>query len=188
MTLKLFGQRIALTEVKEELEGSILLPESRTRSFYIGRIIAVGDGLEPDGKVKPMWVSAGDLVMFQLIGAQVTASQFIHESNKVRILHQGDVIARLKSNVVKMDNFEILGDWVLSKVEMQSGTTLVVPDSARQPDMFTFKLEQKGAGVEHDIQKGEEVYVERMRCNPVEIDRVTYAFCHKSDVHGVAKA
>jgi len=188
MILKLFGQRIALIEVKEELEGSILLPESRTRSCYMGRVTVVGDGRDPDGTVKPMWVSAGDLIMFQLIGAQAIASQFVHDDNKVRILHQGDAIARLKSNMIKLENFEILGDWVLSKVDMQTGTTLVVPDSARQPNMFTFKLEQKGAGVEHDIQKGEEIYVERMRCNPIEIDRVTYAFCHKNDVHGVVKS
>ena len=186
--MKLFGQRIAITEVKEELEGSIILPETRAKSFYMGRVIAVGDGKEKDGTTKTIWVKIGDLVMFQLIGTQDAASQFVHGGTKVRILHQGDAIARLNSTKVSLDNFEILGDWVLAKVDVNTGTSLVLPDSARQPDMFTFKVEQKGAGVEYDIQKGEEIYPERMRCNPVEIDRVAYAFCAKLDVYGVAKS
>ena len=188
MRLRLYGQRIAIQEVKEELEGSILLPETRTKSFYLGRVTAVGDGVDREGKKEPVFFNVGDLVMFQLLGVQDKVSQFVHDGEKVRILQQGDVIARLKATKVSLENFEIAGNWVLLKVDVETGTTLVLPDTARSPDMFTFTVEQKGAGVQYDFEKGETVYPERMRCNPIEIDSVAYAFVQKDDIHGVAKA
>jgi co-chaperonin GroES (HSP10) len=151
--------------------------------------LVTGDGKMPDGKDKPIWVSTGNVVMFQLIGNQDAVSQFLYNGNKVRILHQNDLIARLKSTKVSLENFEILGDWVLLRVDTSINTTLVVvPDAARRLEDFSFKVEQKGAGVEHDIQRDEEVFPERMRCNAVEIERVAYAFCTKGDIHGVVKA
>lgn len=179
--LKLLGDRIAVVEVKEEVTGSILIPETASKSFTLGRVIAVGDG----GPAKiPIYVQPGDLVMFQLIGPQSLSTKYLMNGTATRILLQDDLIARLKGSVINYENFEIIGKWLLLQVSTQDTSMIVIPKSVKQPENFLFHVAQLGNGVTLDVKVGQEVFVERLRCNPIEISGVTYGYVTQADVHG----
>lgn len=198
--LKLFGEKVSVTQAKEELKGSIILPETRMVKFEIGKITATGDGKYRDGTERKMWVKPGDLVMYQLGGPQIENSKFKRDGVPMKVFHQGDVIARLDpvprgpdipadapdTVIVSLDTFHIIGNWVLLEVKLEQGI-IIVPEKSAPSEEFKFFVRQVGEGVELPLKVGEEVYPERGKCLPVEIDGVTYAYTHQDFLHGVLK-
>ena len=188
--LRLFGEKVAVTQAKEELQGSIILPENRMIKFEIGKVIRVGDGKYRDGTERKMWVKPGDIIMYQLGGPQIENSKFKRDGQAMKIFHQGDIIAKLDPKadkpdtvVVSLDTFHIMGNWVLLKVKLEQGV-IIVPEKAAPSEDFKFELVQKGEGVELPIVVGSEVYPERGKCLPVELEGTTYVYTHQDFLHG----
>ena len=193
-TLTLLGENIAVTMVEEKLEGDIILPQNKYVRHEMGRVIAVGDGKyrqDPASGTpttdRAIWVQVGDIIMYQLGGPQIANAAYKLDGQPIRIFHQGDAIARLTTNKITMENIQILGNWVMLRVETQQGT-IIIPDAAQLPENFKFYLEQKGAGVTLDIAIGEEVLPERGRCAPIDINGKTFVYTHQDFIRGVVRA
>lgn len=192
-TLTLLGENIAVTMVEEQMEGDIILPQNKYVRHELGRVIAVGDGkyrqdpaLTVPIQDRAIWVKPGDIIMYQLGGPQIANAAYKLDEQPIRIFHQGDAIARLKTNKITMENIQILGNWVMLRVETQKGL-IVIPDQAQPPENFKFYLEQKGEGVVLDIAIGEEVLPERGRCAPIEINGKTFVYTHQDFIRGVVR-
>lgn len=180
----MYAEKIAVKEAKEELEGSIMMPDHRHVKRELGEVVAVGDGHYRTGEKKPIFVKPGDIVLYQLGGPQMINATYKIGDQPLKIFHQGDCIARLKSNVVNMENFEILGNWVLLRVEIQQ-SLIEVPERFAQPDQLRFFVEQIGEGFEMpDIKIGTEVFPERGKCSPIEIGQGTYVYTLQDFIHG----
>ena len=185
--LHLLNEKIAVRQIEEQLEGSIVLPEHRLVKHELGVVVAVGNGEYRTGEKKTMWVKEGDIVLYQLGAPQQNNALFKHDGKLIKIFHQGDVIARLKEPKVKIENFEIVGDWVLLSVDVEQGI-IIVPEKVAPSESFIFKLFQKGAGFKlPGLEIGEEVMPERGRCAPIEIGEKTYVFTHQDFIHGYKK-
>jgi co-chaperonin GroES (HSP10) len=182
--LHLLNEKIAVQEIREELQGSIALPEHRLIKHELGRVVAVGNGKYRTGENKTMWVKEGDIVLYQLGAPQQNNALFKIDGKPLKVFHQGDVIARLSSPTVKMENFAIVGNWVLLSVEVEQGVILV-PEAIAPSETFKFRLLQKGAGFDlPGVEIGDEVLPERGRCAPIEIDGKTYVFTLQDFIHG----
>ena len=184
--MRLFGPRVAIEQVKEEVSGMILIPEKVDTHFKIGVVTEVGDGVvagkdAPD----PILVSVGDIVMFQLVGVQDQMSLYKVGGNMTHILLQDDLLARTQKRIA-LDTIEILGDWTLIRVTMPVEVSgIILPEKAKLPATFQYNLEQKGSRVALECNRGDELAVERMRCTPMEIEGDAYVYCHQRDIYGV---
>ena len=61
------GDRILIKRIKEEerTKGGIIIPDTAKEKPQEGKVIAVGPGARDDnGKVQPLDVKAGDLILF----------------------------------------------------------------------------------------------------------------------------
>jgi co-chaperonin GroES (HSP10) len=193
-TLKLFGERVAVITVEEEIKGEIFLPEERNRNYELGRIIAVGDCKNLEGAQKPAWASVGDMVLYQLIGPQDQNSKFVMDGKAIRILNQNDLLGRLSNPLVCLENFQILGQWVLLRANLEQVSTIHIPARYVPPQNYRFHVVQKGDGVSIPLDVGQEVYAERNRTTHLEIkpsnpetpvsDQV-FGFCHYQWVYGI---
>ncbi len=62
-----------LEEEEEQRVGGIIIPDSAKEKPQQGKVIAVGKGkIEKDGKVTPLDVKAGDIVLFGKYAGQET--------------------------------------------------------------------------------------------------------------------
>jgi len=180
----MYAEKIAVREMQEELKGSIVLPQHRQIRQEIGEVVAVGDGKYRTGEEKPMFVKPGDIVMYQLGGPQLQNSIYKVGPELLKIFHQGDAIARLKTNIVCLENFEILGNWVLLKPEIEQDL-IVLPEQHAPLERIHFSVVQVGAGFAlPDIKPGTEVFAERGKCAPIEIDGTTFVYTLQDFIHG----
>ena len=184
--MKLFGERVAMQQVEETVTGTLFVPDLHAKTFTIGKVVAVGDGKTKDGD-KKMWVESGELVMFQLVGPQTVQAKFLVDGKPRMILNQGDLIARLTKPAITVDNINILGEWLLLDVDIPSKVGEIILPSKTTPNLesIRFRVRQVGEGVTLGVKVGDEVAVERGRCQPLEIEDHTMAYIHQSQVHGV---
>jgi len=188
MQIKLAPNRVALTQIDFEPTGSILVPPSKTKDIELGKVIETGPSDIP-------FVDKGDFVVFQL-PHQVKASTMYKVRNEkidlvndmMVIMHEADIIARLKSADLSIENFEIAGDWILLDMfTTKADSPIITPDTVTPPiEEFHFKILQVGRGVKTDFYTiGTVVYVEKNRCNPIMIGDKEYIFINKNYVYGV---
>ena len=149
----------------------------------MGEVLATGNGIYRDGTKRDMWVKPGDIVMYQLGGPQIENSKFKLDGVPIKIFHQGDVIARLTSPTITKDSFRIIGNWVLLEVEVEQNLIIVAKEHAPAED-FQFIVRQVGEGCQIPIKVGQQVYPERGKCLPVEIDGTTFVYTHQDFLHG----
>ena len=180
--LVLFGEKVALHNLPEVVETTLELPENRSISFNIGEVLAVADGVYRDGTKKTMWVSNGDYVMYMLDGENgpTTRNAKIKLNGElVHVIHQGDCIARLHGQKITLNEFEILGEYLLLKAFQNEPSGLIIqPKQYAPPEEFRFIVEQTGQGIKLPLKKGMEVFPEYGKCGPLTIDRETYVFTH----------
>lgn len=186
--LKPFGTRVAVKDVAEEFESEIILPSRRQLQYLIGEVVASSDQAKE-------WVKDGEIVLFQLpinpaTGKPMQPAISI-DGEDLQFLHYKDLIARLpKGNPkVTIDNFQVIGTWVLIRAEFNKPSSLIqLPDSAQEQhhhDMFKFYLVQKGPQCKVDMNVGEEVVVDANRCNPIEIDGKKFFYTYEDWIYGV---
>lgn len=180
------GDRIILSPVEEEFVSNILMPEVRHRQFQLGKVVAAGPKASEIFKEE-------DLLIFQVIQDLRTnrplVSKYTDKDGEHIVQHYKDMIGRLKGPVVKLEDFEIVGDWVLLRAEQAKKTAgnLLLPENLRDSsstDEFTkYYVVQKGGTVNHGLTPGQEVIVEKTRCNPIGLSGKVYYYVDKSSIY-----
>lgn len=179
--LTLFGERIAIKQIEEAIEGEIVIPAGTTLSNYqLGRVLATGP--------KATHAKVGDVVLFQIPTHIMASATYRWGGEEAALIHQADIIGKLKTNVVNVANFEIAGGWVLLDIEIQGlNAGLSLPQNV-QPNLVDihFTVRQIGDHVAKDrgYEVGDKAMVERQRCNPLKIEDKEYAFCDQQWVFG----
>lgn len=213
--IKLFGHRALLDWWKPESGMRIIQPDNTGQQDVLkwGKVSAVGDGkltwsmreqiagrgfASPE-KI-PSLVSLGDRVCFEL-NTMIERSQVYRKwqtgMDAIQML-QTDLIGRLKADVVSLENFEILGDFVLVKPVVRNSRTslLVLPDSAQKNTEFVYyTVVQKGSTVDLPIKVGQEIIINHGRINALffsTVNQITgtatndeYGYVIKDYIHGV---
>jgi len=81
-------------ESEEVTKGGIILPDSAKEKPQQGKVIAVGHGRRTeDGKLVPLEVKAGDLVLF----GKYSGSEVKIEGNEYLIMKEDDVLGLVES-------------------------------------------------------------------------------------------
>lgn len=94
--VKPLGDRVLVQEIEkntgEEMKSGIIIPEtvSEDKGAKKGKVVAVGKGRYDDGKLEPMEVSVGDIVLFQW-GDQIKV-----DGTEYHVVSQSQIIAIIK--------------------------------------------------------------------------------------------
>lgn len=178
--LNIFGDRVALRELQETFDTKIQVPERRNQSFAVGQVAFVGDG-QHKGETCEMYLKVGDIVWFQQ--TTMTSANTLHaiDGKPIFVLPQGDVLARLKSTTMSIDEFEILGMYALVRPYIPKlKSQIVVPDNVQTQvsELTHYQLVQLGQqAAEHcKASIGKRVLLERMMVHHFTIDSVEYGF------------
>ena len=91
MKLKPLGDRVVLKqqEPEETTQSGIILPDSAKEKPQAAVVVAVGPGIEKDGKKVEMQVKPGDKVIY----SQYSGTDVKLEDEKYIIVGQDDIIA-----------------------------------------------------------------------------------------------
>jgi len=201
MSIKLFGHRVLLKHEKLKNTSTILVPDVAGKNdlHRMGRVMFVGDGkvrnpVTKEFEVKPSLVNVGDLVMFQINDVMKWAQIYRHLNDDTIHMIQGELIARIHNDSSELDNFEILGDFLLVKPEVKKfSESILLPDTIRSADMIHYTLIQKGSTVDLPLTIGNEVICNHGRINPIFIPvkqpdgppmQIEYGYVYKDFVHG----
>jgi len=185
------GQRVVVKLVEDEVKtkNGVIVPSKRSESFNrLGRVLAVGNGWF-QGKHSPMYARVGDICFFQLEQHQAINTAYMDkEHGLVFFLHDLDMIARLTEPSFDLEYFQVIGLWILVKVETRGlypGSRIIVPQIENTTaDLQTYTVIQKGDGVKIDLNVGDEVSLARTRCNPIYLDRQLYGWIEEKFVYG----
>lgn len=181
---KLFGDRVALQLVEEEYEGMLVPAPTEQKMHMLSKVLAVGD--------KCKGVKVGDIVFWQWNALIERNCKYMLNGQPMFVMLRGNLVARLGSRLVKLKDFEVLGEYCLARrVVEQPSKLIVLPDAAEQtnPEMvLRFYLEQKGSEVTLEMNVGDELVVDRNAANPVSIEGTNYSYVHKNYVLGVLGA
>lgn len=173
--LKLFGFRVLVEQVKERT-GRIVVPENANIIFAIGRIVAVGDGAQPNGTKEEAVVNLGDIVYFQTNAMLAATQNYQFEGKHYLNLHQGDLLGRLSDTNVCYENFEPLGRWVMVQPFQRTAPGgILLPETANDADFTYFRVAKLGSRVKLDIKEGQEVIVNTGRISPIRINKLDLA-------------
>lgn len=196
MIKKVFGERLAVTELTETLEGSIVMPPGFSAAgtdYRIGQIIEVGDGVLWNGKTADILFEVGQLVLFQIPQKIADSTTFriprFNENRPFALVHQGDVIGILTKPVVSMETFQIAGNFVLGKIfENPNESIIALPDNAvKRLTEFRIQVVQVGTGIKDaPYEAGDEIFPDRSRCNPIVLNDTEYLFVDVNNIFGVA--
>jgi len=184
--LKIFGDRV-LVEHTKPVEGTIHIPQmAQDRAIYrVGRVVRVGDGRWPGKDPVEMLVAPGELVYFQT-NDLIVHSQGVHWNGQhLLMLLQNDLIARVRSLDVSVEVFEPLRKWILVKPEFKDASAIVIPESVRDPSMFTWTVTKVGARVDLPLKSGDQVTVRMDRCSLIVLGRTEYAYIEEQFVTGL---
>ena len=92
MIVKPLRENILIKRVEEEnrTAGGIILPDTAKEKPTEGKVIAVGEGrITPDGKVLPMSIKVGDVVLF----SKWTGTEIKVDGEPHLIVKEGDILA-----------------------------------------------------------------------------------------------
>ncbi|MCX2454450.1 co-chaperone GroES [Lacticaseibacillus nasuensis] len=90
--LKPLGDRVIVSVVEEQEEtvGGIVLANNAKQKPQTGKIVAVGAGARtPEGKVLPMSVKVGDVIMYD----KYAGSEVKYQGEDYLVLHEKDIMA-----------------------------------------------------------------------------------------------
>jgi len=212
MSIKLFGHRVLVDWWKPEADGRIIQPDISGQRDVLrwGKVNVVGDGkltcsmreqLAGRGfktnSITPV-VSAGDRVCFEIndMTKHTQVYKRWRDKNDMIQLLQTDLIGRLKGDTVTLDNFEILGDFVLVKPELRgTGSSIVLPASVEKSSEFVYyKVLQVGSSVDLPIKAGQEIIINHGKVNVLILSKKgldgiwhndEYGYVIKDYIHGV---
>ncbi len=98
MKLKPLFDRVIIKEQEAKTENKgILLPTSVQEKQQVGKIVALGDGTQSDGKVVNMQVKVGDIVVYP----KYAGSEFKFDDEKLTVLKQTDILCVIEKEKSK---------------------------------------------------------------------------------------
>jgi chaperonin GroES len=88
--LKPLGDRVLVKALdkKEETRSGIIIPETAKEKPQEGEVLAVGPGKFEEGKISPMYVKAGDKVLYGKYAGQ----ELKVDGQEYLIMHQDDIL------------------------------------------------------------------------------------------------
>ena len=92
MQVKPLWENVLIKRVEEENKtaGGIILPDTAKEKPSEGKVIAVGEGrVTPDGRVLPMNIKVGDVVLF----SKWTGTEIKIDGEPHLIVKEGDILA-----------------------------------------------------------------------------------------------
>ena len=91
MNLKPLFDKVVIEEILPETttKSGIVLPTSIQEKPNLAKVVAVGTGGYFDGKIVPMQVKVGDIVLY----SQYATNTFNYEGKEYKILKQSDIMA-----------------------------------------------------------------------------------------------
>jgi chaperonin GroES len=95
MKLKPLRDRVIIRRIEEEevVEGGIVIPDTAREKPIKGEVIAVGPGRRDDsGKIIPMSVKEGDLVVFR----KYAGNEIVIDDEELLIVDEDDILAILE--------------------------------------------------------------------------------------------
>jgi co-chaperonin GroES (HSP10) len=189
MKLHVCPGRVVVKRREAKLKGGIHLPPNRAKLYEIGEVVAVGDlsAYGPEGKISTKETyKAGDIVLFQL--PMSLAAMVTHKIKDVlhAFISAEDIIAKLESDTISYENFKIAGRFVMLQADVRQPNKIIIPDAADEAkqESLHFSILQLGADVKMDVAKGQEVFPDKGRVNPLNIDGKDYAFCDQQHIYG----
>ncbi|MFB5649852.1 co-chaperone GroES [Leptospira wolffii] len=94
MAIKPLGDRV-LVEPKQEAEekiGSIFVPDTAKEKPQEGKVIEVGSGRYEDGKLVPLEVKPGDVVLY----GKYSGTEIKSDGKEYLIIRESDILAIVK--------------------------------------------------------------------------------------------
>ncbi len=191
MKLNVYPGKLAIRKKEVKLKGSILLPPNRAKLYEIGEVVAVGDltAYGPERKLSTKETyKPGDLVLFQLPEAYVARAAVMLKGVLHAFIHIDNIIGRLANDTISVENFNIVGRFILLNAEVRQQGIILIPDNASEAknESIHFSVLQTGKDVreEYGLRKGLEVFPDKGRVNPISIDGKEFCFVDQSDLHG----
>ena len=91
MAIKPLGDRVLIEILEEDLEkeGSLYIPDTAKEKPQEGKIIAVGSGRYEDGKLVPLDVKVGDIVLY----GKYSGTEIKHDGKEYLIVKESDILA-----------------------------------------------------------------------------------------------
>lgn len=185
--ITLFGDRVAVTEISEEISGEMILPQSvtSTGNFELGKVYEVSENASAV-------VKKGDIVLFQIPNSVKTSTTYRYsKEDKMAIIHSGDVIGILRKPEVTLENFQIAGKWMLLSIEIKNhfvgleGKAIVTPETAA-PNLedIHWKVRQLGTTCDVPCVVGDQIFIEKARANPIMLGTTELAFVASEYLYG----
>ena len=93
MAIKPLGDRVLIEVLEDELqkEGSLYIPDTAKEKPQEGKIVAVGSGRYEDGKLVPLDVKEGDVVLY----GKYSGTDIKHQGKEYLIVRESDILAIL---------------------------------------------------------------------------------------------
>ncbi|EIE00083.1 co-chaperone GroES [Leptospira licerasiae] len=94
MAIKPLGDRV-LVEPKQDAEekiGSIFVPDTAKEKPQEGKVVEVGSGRYEDGKLVPLEVKAGDVVLY----GKYSGTEIKSDGKEYLIIRESDILAIVK--------------------------------------------------------------------------------------------
>ncbi len=91
MAIKPLGDRVLIQVLEDELQkqGSLYIPDTAKEKPQEGKVIAVGKGRYEDGKLVPLDVKAGDIVLY----GKYSGTDVKHDGKEYLIVRESDILA-----------------------------------------------------------------------------------------------
>ena len=96
MSFKPLYDRVLVKRVEEESRstGGIIIPDSATEKPLRGKILAAGQGkLQDDGKIRPLAVKEGDIVLF----GKYAGTEIKIDGQEILIMREEDVLGVIEA-------------------------------------------------------------------------------------------
>jgi co-chaperonin GroES (HSP10) len=175
MNVRMFGNRCLVEHYRPKSSKSqIIIPDAAQQqdTHRFGKVVAVGDGKLKDGKIVAPLVKIGDTVMFQINQIMEATQKYMIDGKSYMNLLQSELIGKLTSEDITMDNFEVLGDYLMLKhfFRQPEGSQIIVPDNIIKqsaPSFIYFKVLKKGINVDTPVEVGDEVICNLGRLTPL---------------------
>ena len=93
MKIKPLFDRVVLeiVEKQEQVKGGIILPTVAQDKSQIAKVVAIGNGVLPEGKNVEMQVNVGDKVLF----SKYAGTEIEEDGKKYIVIRQADILAVL---------------------------------------------------------------------------------------------
>jgi chaperonin GroES len=91
VAIKPLGDRVLIEVTEENIQkqGSLYIPDTAKEKPQQGKIVAAGNGRYEEGKLIPMDVKVGDLVLY----GKYSGTEISHEGKDYLIVKENDILA-----------------------------------------------------------------------------------------------